>query len=186
MSKIAGLSHFYEITVRIKSNINPEIAKTSLKKILTDRYPGKIFTVRDSEDFLEKISEITSSLQILFFSIAAISLAVGGIGIMNIMLVSVTERTHEIGIRMAVGASQKDILQQFLIEAALVCFVGGMIGVLFAFCISIALKGTFNMIISMSSILLACGFSMGVGLVFGFLPARKASKLDPAVALANG
>jgi len=113
---------------------------------------------------------------------------VGGIGVMNIMLVSVTERTQEIGVRMAVGARQSDILRQFLIEAVLVCLIGGVLGVGIALLIGVAfdkMGGSFNMVYSYGSIVAAFGVSTLIGVVFGFLPARSAAQLDPVDALSR-
>ena len=114
-------------------------------------------------------------------------LVVGGIGVMNIMLVSVAERTQEIGVRMAVGARQDDILKQFLIEAVLVCLVGGVLGIVLALLIGLAFKilfaGAFSMVFSTASIVLAFTCSTFIGVLFGFLPARRAAQLDPVDAL---
>lgn len=116
------------------------------------------------------------------------ALVVGGIGVMNIMLVSVTERTREIGVRMAVGARQSDILQQFLIEAVLVCLIGGAVGVLLALMLGLVIRltgGGFEMVFSLPSILLAFACSTGIGILFGFLPARNAARLNPVDALSR-
>jgi macrolide transport system ATP-binding/permease protein len=120
-------------------------------------------------------------------AIAVISLVVGGIGVMNIMLVSVTERTREIGVRMAVGARQSDIMQQFLIEAVLVCLLGGVLGVGLAFVVDavVGRLGFVKMVISAWSISAAFGCSSAIGVAFGFLPARHAARLDPVEALAR-
>jgi macrolide transport system ATP-binding/permease protein len=127
-------------------------------------------------------------LTLLIAAIAVISLVVGGIGVMNIMLVSVSERVSEIGVRMAVGARQGDILQQFLIEAVLVCLIGGLFGIGGAFGIGqlVRLFSTdFMLIYSTTSIVAACVCSSLIGVIFGFLPARNASQLDPVVALSR-
>ena len=121
--------------------------------------------------------------------IAVISLIDGGIGVMNIMLVSVTERTQEIGVRMAVGARQSDILQQFLTEAVLVCLIGGFLGVALALGIGAAFNtisgGTFTMVFSATAIITAFSCSTLIGVIFGFLPARSAAQLDPVDALSR-
>ena len=127
-------------------------------------------------------------MTLLISSIALISLIVGGIGVMNIMLVSVTERTQEIGVRMAVGARHGDILQQFLIEAVLVCLLGGLLGVGLALAggLAVSLSGSdFNMVFSSTAIVSAFICSTGIGVLFGFLPARNAARLDPVMALAR-
>ncbi len=148
------------------------------------------FTVYSQEDFVNTASTITGVLTIFLGGIAAISLLVGGIGIMNIMLVSVAERTREIGLRKALGARKRDILTQFLAESSLLSLLGGLIGVLFGWLIavgieqvSIALGSPFNTSISLDSILLATLFSTAVGLFFGLYPANRAAGLEPVEAL---
>ncbi len=134
------------------------------------------------------MEKTTATLTLLISAIAVISLVVGGIGVMNIMLVSVTERTHEIGIRMAVGARQNDIMQQFLIEAVLVCLIGGMIGVVLSFGIGVVFSmfvKSMSMQFSIFSIVAACVCSTLIGVIFGYLPARNAARLDPIQALAR-
>ena len=134
---------------------------------------------------IETTEQTQNTMTMLLGSIAAISLLVGGIGVMNIMLVSVTERTREIGIRMATGARERNIMQQFLIEAVVVSALGGAIGVAGGLATA-AVIGAFDTPIqySLTPVLLAFGCAFATGLVFGFLPARKAAKLDPVVALA--
>jgi putative ABC transport system permease protein len=124
-------------------------------------------------------------MEMLLASIASISLLVGGIGIMNIMLVSVTERTHEIGIRMSVGATGLAIMQQFLWESIAVCLAGGLIGILFGAAAALVLEKTvgWSVCLTPNAILLAFGFSIGIGVFFGYYPAFKASRLDPIEAL---
>ena len=143
------------------------------------------FQVRDLADVANAMASAGRTLQILLASIATVSLIVGGIGIMNIMLVSVTERTREIGLRMAVGAPNEAILLQFLVEAAVLSMVGGGIGILFGIGGSAlaARIGHFPFTISMPAIALSIGFSAAIGIGFGFYPARKAAHLDPIVAL---
>ncbi len=146
------------------------------------------FTVRNMADVAESAADSTNILTILLGSIAAISLLVGGIGIMNIMLVSVTERIREIGIRMALGAQEIDILVQFLCEAIVLSLIGGIIGILLGYGVSklmhfIPMFATITTIVSPSSVFLAFGFSAAVGVFFGFYPARRASRLDPIEAL---
>jgi macrolide transport system ATP-binding/permease protein len=136
-------------------------------------------------DIKNTLESTTNTLSLLLGSIAAISLLVGGIGIMNIMLVSVSERTREIGLRKAIGANNKDIMIQFLIEAILMSFIGGITGVLLGVGVStlIALFAGWTVSVSAASIILATVFSLIVGIVFGLWPAQKASKLDPIEAL---
>lgn len=172
-------------TIYINAN-NPD-SVTAIKKkvtsILAKRISEDDFTVQDQGQTLDTINQITSALTFGLGGIAAISLLVGGIGIMNIMLVSVTERTREIGLRKALGAKPRDILNQFLIEAVTLSGIGGLIGIalgiLLAFVINIFIQTT----ITWWSIALSFGFSMVVGIVFGVTPAIRASKLDPIQAL---
>jgi len=143
------------------------------------------FEIRNQTDIIEMASSTLSTLTLLLGAIAAVSLLVGGIGIMNIMLVSVTERTREIGIRLSVGARGSDILTQFLVEAVVLSLAGGLIGVLGAFGITFLLNHatTLAPIINPTTILMAFAFAAGVGIFFGFYPARKASNLNPIDAL---
>jgi putative ABC transport system permease protein len=143
------------------------------------------FTVRNQTEIAAAATSTTRVMSALLAAIASISLLVGGIGIMNIMLVSVTERTREIGIRMAIGAKGKDILTQFLVEALTLSIAGGLIGILLGVGASriLAWKANWNIALPPESILLAFGFSAAIGVFFGFYPARKASRLDPIEAL---
>jgi len=143
------------------------------------------FTVRTQSDISNIFGSISKVMTILLASIAGISLLVGGIGIMNIMLVSVTERTREIGIRMAIGAKGKDVLVQFMIESIVISFVGGLIGIALGIVASelVAKFGGWPVVITMSSILLSFFFSAAIGLFFGWYPARKAAGLSPIDAL---
>jgi putative ABC transport system permease protein len=139
------------------------------------------FIVFTSEQLLTAVEDVTSVFTSLLASIAAISLLVGGIGISNIMLVSVTERTREIGLRKAVGAQTKDILFQFLMEAVILTFVGGVIGIVLGIVLAFVIGAVAEIpaTVSFSSILLATGVSILIGLIFGFAPANKAAQLDP-------
>ena len=143
------------------------------------------FSIRSAQEMIDSISSVTGTLSAMLSGIAAISLVVGGIGIMNIMLVTVTERTREIGLLKAIGAKQKDILWQFLIEAVVVTLMGGLIGLLLGIIITfIATKFlSIPFVVSITSILLAIGVSTAVGIVFGYYPAKKAAKLQPIDAL---
>ena len=149
---------------------------------------AKDFFTMSSDSVKQTVEKTTATMTLLVSAIALISLIVGGIGVMNIMLVSVTERTQEIGVRMAVGARQSDILRQFLIEAVLVCLLGGILGIALALGIGVVfdyIGGSFSMVYSMTSIVAAFGVSSLIGVVFGFLPARNAARLDPVDALSR-
>ncbi|MBP2679893.1 MAG: hypothetical protein H6Q82_2958 [Deltaproteobacteria bacterium] len=149
--------------------------------------PGEMddFTVRNLSEMLALAESATRTMSLLLGGIASVSLLVGGIGIMNIMLVSVTERTREIGIRMAVGARERDILSQFLIEAVLLALTGGVVGILLGAggAVLTSQFAGWTAVISPSAVFLAFGFSAAVGVFFGFYPARKASRMDPIEAL---
>jgi len=167
-----------------------EQAQTEIDALLRQRHrlpPGgdADFMIRSQQEIAQTANETSRTLSILLASAASISLLVGGIGIMNIMLVSVTERTREIGIRMAIGAKGRDILTQFLVEALTLSIAGGLIGILFGVGASriLAWKANWNIALPPESILLAFGFSAAIGVFFGFYPARKASRLDPIEAL---
>ena len=156
---------------------------------MPENHLGKIqeddFQIRNSAEFQEKMKSTVQTFAILLASIASVSLIVGGIGIMNIMLVSVTERTKEIGIRMAIGARAVDIRMQFLIEALVLSLLGGLIGGIVGIVIALIVGVVFNtnVVISLSPILLSFGFSGLVGIGFGYYPAYKASLLNPIDAL---
>ncbi len=143
------------------------------------------FNIRNQADIIEMTSSITGTMTILLGAVAGISLVVGGIGIMNMMLTTVTERTREIGLRKSIGANQKDISQQFLLESIVLTFIGGIVGIVLGVIISIALNNTGVVAtqISTSSISLSFGVSAIIGIVFGYYPARRASKLNPIDAL---
>jgi len=188
MGRMLGRSHLSGITVRIRDDAPMDAAEDVLIRTLTLRHGSKDFFTSNSDDIRSTIEATTQVMTMLISSIALISLLVGGIGVMNIMLVSVTERTREIGVRMAVGARQSDILQQFLIEAVMICLVGGAIGASLALLASAAFNSvseSFKMNISMLSLAGAFACSTLVGVVFGFLPARNAARMNPVEALAR-
>ncbi|MGB6371565.1 MAG: FtsX-like permease family protein, partial [Atribacterota bacterium] len=143
------------------------------------------FNLLSQDQILDTISSVTAALSLMLGGIAAISLLVGGIGIMNIMLVSVTERTREIGIRKALGAKNKNIMSQFLIEALSLSGMGGLIGIAFGWlgAYAIAQAGKWPLVITPISVLLVFGFALIIGLFFGLYPAMKAAKMDPVDAL---
>ena len=188
--KIQGNLDVSSIIVSVKEDIYIEEAKEQIISLMQERRAIKIgesdnFHIRDMKDVLNTITSTTKMLTYLLGSIAAISLLVGGIGIMNIMLVSVTERTREIGIRLAIGAMQSEVLMQFLIEAIVLSTWGGIIGVFLGLGIGYVAVGAFELpyIINTQIILIAFGFSTLIGVVFGYFPARKAARLNPIDAL---
>ncbi|MYN17245.1 MacB protein [Duganella sp. BJB488] len=169
-----------------KSGGNLQDAIQDINETLRDRHHIKFeqpddFRIDNLASFAETAQKISAGLAALLGLIGAISLVVGGIGIMNIMLVSVTERTREIGIRMAIGAKPRDVLLQFLTEAVVICLVGGVFGILLATGAAAAITSTgkFDVFITLQAVVVACGFSSLVGVFFGFYPARRASKLLP-------
>ncbi|MDX9689108.1 MAG: MacB family efflux pump subunit [Proteobacteria bacterium] len=154
--------------------------------LLLERHRKEDFSVRNSASYIQMATETQNTLKILLGAVAAISLLVGGIGVMNIMLVSVTERTREIGLRMATGARTRDILLQFVTEAIVVCLIGGLLGVALGVGIALVVDafGT-RTILSLAPIMMAFGCAVSTGLLFGYLPARKAAHMDPVAALAS-
>ncbi len=188
MKRMLGQDHLRNITVRISDQVPSAAAEQGIVALLMQRHGVQDFFTRNSDSIRQTIDNATQTMTLLVSAIALISLVVGGIGVMNIMLVSVTERTQEIGVRMAVGARQSDILRQFLIEAVLVCLIGGVLGIGIALLIGEVfdrLGGNFSMVYSTASIVAAFGVSTLIGVVFGFLPALNAARLDPVVALAR-
>jgi macrolide transport system ATP-binding/permease protein len=187
-TRMTGRTKLESITVRVADNVTSNAAQEAVTTLLSRRHGTKDFFIFNSDQIRKAITQTTQTMTLLISSIAVIALVVGGIGVMNIMLVSVTERTREIGVRMAVGARQSDILQQFLIEAVLVCLIGGAVGVLLALMLGLVIRLTgsgFEMVFSLPSILLAFTCSTGIGILFGFLPARNAARLNPVDALSR-
>ncbi|WP_049105547.1 MacB family efflux pump subunit [Burkholderia cenocepacia] len=186
--RLFGQRYLDSITVRVRDGQPSAAAEKSLEKLMIQRHGRKDFFTYNMDSVVKTVEKTGQSLTLLLSLIAVISLVVGGIGVMNIMLVSVTERTREIGIRMAVGARQSDILQQFLVEAVLVCLLGGTIGIALSFGLG-ALFSMFvaqwKMVFSAGAIVTAFVCSTLTGVIFGFMPARNASRLDPIDALAR-
>lgn len=189
MSRMLGQSNVRSIIVRIKDEYPSAAAENAILNLLVQRHGAQDVFTQNADSIRETIQQTTATMTLLISAIAVISLVVGGIGVMNIMLVSVTERTQEIGVRMAVGARQSDILQQFLIEAVLVCILGGILGVLLSLGIGQLIThfagGTFQMAYSTTSIVAAFVCSSVIGIVFGFIPARNAARLNPVDALSR-
>ncbi|MEN2986687.1 MacB family efflux pump subunit [Tistrella sp. BH-R2-4] len=186
MSRVLGQSWLQRITVRVADDYATDVAERNIQALLTRRHGVRDFFMMNTDTIRQTIESTTQTMTLLVSMIALISLIVGGIGVMNIMLVSVTERTREIGVRMAVGARQGDILLQFLIEAVLVCLLGGALGVGLAYGIGVILAGSgVSMVYSTTSIIAAFACSTLIGVAFGFLPARSAARLDPVDALAR-
>jgi ABC-type antimicrobial peptide transport system, ATPase component len=189
MSRMLGQPNVRQIIVRIKDEYPSAAAENAILNLLVQRHGAQDVFTQNADSIRETIQQTTQTMTLLISAIAVISLVVGGIGVMNIMLVSVTERTQEIGVRMAVGARQSDILQQFLIEAVLVCILGGILGVLLSLGIGQLIThfagGTFQMAYSTTSIVAAFVCSSLIGIVFGFIPARNAARLNPVDALSR-
>lgn len=186
MKRMLGQSYLKSITVRVNDDIDLSSAEDGVTRLLSQRHGGKDFFVMNTDSIRQTIEKTTATLTLLVSMIALISLVVGGIGVMNIMLVSVTERTREIGVRMAVGARASDIMQQFLIEAVLVCLLGGTLGVLLSLGIGVVFSqfsDNFTMVYSTESIVAAFICSTLIGVIFGFFPARRAAGMDPIHAL---
>ena len=188
MNKISGSKKIASITVKVSDSVNSAVAEKGITELLQMRHGKKDFFIMNSDTIKQTIESTTSTMKLLISSIAFISLIVGGIGVMNIMLVSVTERTKEIGVRMAIGARQSNILQQFLIEAVLICLIGGVTGILLSGAIGLLFNtfmSDFAMAFSAASIIAAVAFSTLIGVVFGYMPAKRAAQLDPITALAR-
>ena len=188
INKISGQRDINSITVKVKDDVSSTAAENGVKALLLARHGKQDFFTRNSDSIKQTIEATTGTMKLLISSIAVISLVVGGIGVMNIMLVSVTERTKEIGVRMAIGARQGNILQQFLIEAVMICLIGGLAGVMLSGAIGMVFNyfvKDFPMAFSTFSIIAAVLSATVIGVVFGFMPAKRASKLNPIDALAQ-
>ena len=184
-NRLTGDYNLRQIIVSIKNNVNSQLAEQAISDILLARRGARDFHMYNSDTILQTIKATTDTMGLLISGVALISLLVGGIGVMNIMLVSVIERTKEIGVRMAIGAKGQNIMLQFLIEAVILCALGGAVGVALAFAIGwlINLSGIVSMIFSLSSVLVAFGISSAIGIIFGYMPAKSASRLNPIDAL---
>ena len=190
MERLQGVNYLRMIYIKAKDGVDLDRLQTDVENILRVRHNIKNpelddFNVRNMATIMATVEETTATMTLFLGAVAAISLVVGGIGIMNIMLVSVTERTREIGVRKALGATYRVIVMQFLIEAVVISLVGGAIGILVGIGASKLIGALTSMktVIYMGPILLSFGFSMAIGLIFGLYPARKAAKLNPIDAL---
>ena len=190
MRRMLGTSHVNSFVVQLKNTIPSSAAEQAVSDLIQQRHGTDDFRIQNADSIRQTIESTTDTMTLLISSIAIISLIVGGIGVMNIMLVSVTERTSEIGVRMAVGARQGDIMQQFLIEAILVCILGGILGISLAFGIGALINqfagGNFHVVYSTVSIVAAVVCSTLIGIIFGYIPARNAARLNPVDALSGG
>jgi len=188
--RMLGITYVQSVSVQVKEAMYMDQVQEDIETLLRQRHKiigGKEddFHVRNLTSLMETMTQTTTMITLLLGSVAGISLVVGGIGIMNIMMVSVTERTREIGIRKALGATFSNIMMQFLIESVVIGVVGGIIGIFVGCGLSymIAALGDFTTVITWAPIVVSFTFSVGIGLIFGILPARKAARLDPIEAL---
>lgn len=188
--RISGRTHAMVINVQVFNDESMDIAREKMTDLLRERhnlasYQENDFTIQTQEEVAQAATETSRIMTVLLASIAGISLFVGGIGIMNVMLVSVTERTREIGLRLAVGARSGDVLLQFLIESVILCLIGGVGGIILGVVSTelIAIYAGWPALFSTDAMIIAVSVSASVGLFFGFYPAWKASRLDPITAL---
>jgi len=186
-ARVFGQRFFNDIVVRVKPDSDMTVVQAGLHTLLMKRHLKEDFNIRNMADTIATANETQNTLTYLLAAIAVISLVVGGIGVMNIMLVSVTERTREIGIRIAIGARGFDVLFQFLTEAVMVCFIGGLAGIVVGIgggLLTSVLAG-WRVIFTVAPIVIAFACAFLTGIIFGYLPARKAAQLDPIEALAR-
>jgi macrolide transport system ATP-binding/permease protein len=186
-ARVFGQRFFNNMVVRVKPGADMTAVQAGLHSLLMKRHGKEDFNIRNMADTIETANETQNTLTYLLAAIAVISLVVGGIGVMNIMLVSVTERTREIGIRMAIGARSFDVLFQFLTEAVMVCFIGGLLGIFVGIGGGLATSAIagWRVIFTVAPIIIAFACASLTGIIFGYLPARKAAQLDPIEALAR-
>jgi len=188
--RVVGHTRVATLHVSMIDGVEPELVKDGIVELMRERRKltdtdEDNFNVLDTRQLGETLSGTTRVMTMLLGAVAAVSLIVGGIGIMNIMLVSVTERTREIGLRLAIGALEREVLLQFLIEAVVLAALGGVIGMLLAVGASVGLSALMNVpfVFNPSVNALAFVFSAGIGVLFGYFPARRAARLDPIEAL---
>jgi putative ABC transport system permease protein len=188
--RLFGSSNISQIVVQVADASNIDTVNTEMETLLRSRhklqsYQSDDFSIRNNADIISRVSSVSDTMTMLLGGVAAVSLVVGGIGIMNIMLVSVTERTREIGIRLAIGAQPRDVLFQFLVEAVVLSLLGGIIGILIGCGVALVLPlvAGWTTVLPWNAVVLSFGVSAAIGMFFGIYPARKASQLDPIVAL---
>ncbi|GAB3366349.1 MULTISPECIES: ABC transporter permease [Giesbergeria] len=188
--RVTGSTRVQTLLVSMQDDSDPERVKSSLTQLLRERRKlaaadENNFNILDTQQLAETMSGTTKVMTMLLGAVAAVSLLVGGIGIMNIMLVSVTERTREIGLRLAIGALEREVLLQFLIEAVVLSSLGGIIGIVLATGASLVLAGVMDVpyVFNLGVNVLSFVFSAGIGVIFGYFPARRAARLDPIDAL---
>lgn len=188
--RISGKQEVNLIQVSVREGESTEKAERDITRLLRERRhistsEDNVFSVRDMKEITKMLTATTQVLTALLGAVAAVSLLVGGIGIMNIMLVSVTERTREIGIRLTIGAMEREVLMQFLVEAVVLSSLGGIVGIILAITASIGLASLLNVpfVFNPGIIIIAFLFSASVGVIFGYFPAKTAARLDPIDAL---
>ncbi|NDJ55767.1 ATP-binding cassette domain-containing protein [Enterobacteriaceae bacterium 4M9] len=186
--RISGDRPLESIVLRFDEGLKPKEAISRVDHHLVREHGRKDFFAQNDDKLATALQKTSDSMSLLITAIAAISLLVGGVGVMNIMLVSVTERTHEIGIRLSVGARPSDIMNQFLIEAVMICALGGLIGLVGSWIagqVFALVTNEFSLVFTWFPVVIACGFSALIGLTFGYFPARRAARLNPTEALAR-
>jgi putative ABC transport system permease protein len=188
--RLFGATNINQIIVQVSDASRMDTVSSNIQTLLEQRHKlssgqADDFTIRNNNDIISRVSSVSSTMTMLLGGVAAVSLVVGGIGIMNIMLVSVTERTREIGIRLAIGAQPRDVLAQFLVEAVVLSVLGGIVGILVGSMVALLLPviAGWTTVLPWNAIVLSFGVSAAIGMFFGIYPARKASQLDPIVAL---
>jgi macrolide transport system ATP-binding/permease protein len=189
LNRMTGQSYLRSITVRVPDTMSSDAAQGALQHFMAKRHGREDFFLSNSDSIRKTVNTTIATLRLLITAVAAIALLVGGIGVMNIMLVSVKERTREIGVRCAVGARRNDIMAQFLIEAVFLCLVGGGLGVSLALGLGQLIRHlagpSLQPVFSVGSMVVAFAVSTLIGLGFGFFPARNAARLDPVEALSR-